>query len=108
MLTSTPTADRLREERSSLPDGHDGTPRDAAPEAKRYTGEASRFRQTGRVTTDAATLRLALVEDLCRRGVIRTPAVREAFVCVPRERFVPGIAEERGLAAVYEDSALSR
>ena len=58
------------------------------------------------MTADSASLRLALVDDLCRRGLIRTPAVREAFARVPRERFIPRVAEERGLAAVYEDTAL--
>lgn len=56
--------------------------------------------------TDAAALRRELVENLCRRGVIVSEAVREAFVRVPRERFVPGVAEQRGLAAVYADLPL--
>jgi protein-L-isoaspartate(D-aspartate) O-methyltransferase len=46
------------------------------------------------------------VEDLSRRRVIRTPAVREAFLRVPRERFVPEVAGERGLEAVYRDEPL--
>jgi len=56
--------------------------------------------------TDSEPLRHALVEELCRRGVVRTPAVRDAFLRVPRERFVPEIAEERGLEAVYKDEPL--
>ena len=58
------------------------------------------------MATDATPLRLALVEDLCRRGLIRSPAVRAAFSRVARERFVPEVAELRGLEAVYRDDAL--
>ena len=38
--------------------------------------------------------------------MIRTPAVRRAFLRVPRERFVPDIAAKEGLARVYADAAL--
>jgi protein-L-isoaspartate(D-aspartate) O-methyltransferase len=38
--------------------------------------------------------------------VIRTPAVREAFLRVPRERFVPEVAGERELEAIYRDEPL--
>jgi protein-L-isoaspartate(D-aspartate) O-methyltransferase len=58
------------------------------------------------MTADTGSLRLALVEELCRRGLIRSPAVRDAFSRVPRERFVPEVVEQRGLAAVYRDEAL--
>lgn len=58
------------------------------------------------MTAVSAQLRLALVENLSRRGLVRTPAVREAFLRVPRERFVPEVAEQRGLEAVYKDEAL--
>jgi protein-L-isoaspartate(D-aspartate) O-methyltransferase len=46
------------------------------------------------------------VADLERRGAIRSPAVRRAFTKVPRERFVPEVAEREGLGRVYADEAL--
>ncbi|HEX6596775.1 MAG TPA: methyltransferase domain-containing protein [Acidimicrobiales bacterium] len=51
-------------------------------------------------------LRKALVADLERRGAIRTVAVRRAFATVPRERFVPEVADQDGLERVYADAAL--
>jgi protein-L-isoaspartate(D-aspartate) O-methyltransferase len=51
-------------------------------------------------------LRRSLVADLRRRRVIRSDLVEAAFLGVPRERFVPGVAAEHGLEAVYEDEAL--
>jgi protein-L-isoaspartate(D-aspartate) O-methyltransferase len=58
------------------------------------------------VAPDPESLRPRLVEDLSRRGLIRTAPVREAFLRVPRERFVPELAAERGLEAVYRDEPL--
>jgi protein-L-isoaspartate(D-aspartate) O-methyltransferase len=58
------------------------------------------------VAVDSEALRRRLVDDLARREVIRTRAVREAFLRVPRERFVPELAAERGLEAIYRDEAL--
>jgi protein-L-isoaspartate(D-aspartate) O-methyltransferase len=58
------------------------------------------------VGVDSESLRLALVEGLCRRQLISTPAVREAFLRVPRERFLPELTAERGLETVYRDDAL--
>jgi len=46
------------------------------------------------------------VADLERRGHIRSEAVRRAFSTVPRERFVPEVAEREGLERVYSDDAL--
>lgn len=54
----------------------------------------------------ARALRLALVAELERRGTIRTAAVRRAFSTVPRERFVPEVADREGLERVYADAAL--
>ena len=39
-------------------------------------------------------------------GWIRSAAVRDAFLVVRREQFVPGYAEAQGLAAVYRDEAI--
>lgn len=44
-------------------------------------------------------LRNALVANLVERGVIHSPAVRDAFATVPRHRFVP----QADLAAAYSD-----
>jgi protein-L-isoaspartate(D-aspartate) O-methyltransferase len=52
------------------------------------------------------TLRKQLVADLERRGLIRSERVRDAFLTVPRELFVPSFAAREGLAAVYRDEAI--
>ncbi len=54
----------------------------------------------------AKTLRRELVTALERRGCIRSKAVRRAFSTVPRELFVPEIAQREGLERVYADAAL--
>jgi len=54
----------------------------------------------------AAALRRQLVGELERRGVIRSKAVRAAFLWVPRELFVPEAASRSGLEAVYRDEAI--
>jgi protein-L-isoaspartate(D-aspartate) O-methyltransferase len=78
-------------------------PPNAVPGWQRYTGPGTLHR----VTPDSESLRRRLVEDLSRRGLIRGPAVEDAFLRVPRERFVPELADERGLEAVYRDEALA-
>ena len=47
-------------------------------------------------------LRQALVRELERAGVVSNPLVRDAFLAVPRERFLPG----RPLEQVYRDEAI--
>ena len=49
--------------------------------------------------------RSRLVDRLEAASAIRSDAVREAFLSVPREVFIPAVAEERGIPAVYEDEA---
>lgn len=51
---------------------------------------------------DFASARRGLVDRLLRAGHIRDPRVRDAFLSVPREAFVP--SDER--ASAYEDSPL--
>lgn len=51
-------------------------------------------------------LRTQLVGELERRGHIRSERLREAFLAVPRELFVPDFASREGLAAVYHDDAI--
>ena len=48
-------------------------------------------------------LRKRLVADLAARGLLPTKRVRDAFMAVPRERFVPVLAAELGLDAIHED-----
>jgi protein-L-isoaspartate(D-aspartate) O-methyltransferase len=53
------------------------------------------------------SLREEMVAGLVRTGAIRSDEVRRAFLAVPRELFVPEIAERDGLEAVYvPDTAL--
>jgi protein-L-isoaspartate(D-aspartate) O-methyltransferase len=49
--------------------------------------------------------RRALVEKLEAGGAIRSQPVREAFGRIPRERFLPELAERDGVDAVYVDWA---
>lgn len=57
------------------------------------------------VVTRSERLRRRLVEELERRGAISTPLVREAFLRVPRELFIPEVAEREGLEGIYQDKA---
>jgi protein-L-isoaspartate(D-aspartate) O-methyltransferase len=50
-------------------------------------------------------LRARLVEELRAGDSIRTIGVATAFAEVPRELFIPEVAAERGLEAVYRDEA---
>jgi protein-L-isoaspartate(D-aspartate) O-methyltransferase len=59
-----------------------------------------------RKTADATKLRGELVAELERREQIQSERVREAFLAVPRELFVPDFAAREGLAAVYRDEAI--
>ncbi len=49
--------------------------------------------------------RHGLVRQLEVARVIRSAAVRDAFLKVPREVFLPGVADEHGIATVYRDEA---
>jgi protein-L-isoaspartate(D-aspartate) O-methyltransferase len=53
----------------------------------------------------SAEQRRRLVDKLQAASAIRSDAVREAFLSVPREVFIPRVAQERGVEAVYEDEA---
>lgn len=55
---------------------------------------------------NSASLRHALVELLFGEGLLTNPAVADAFLAVPRERFLPHVAIEKGLAAVYRNDAI--
>jgi protein-L-isoaspartate(D-aspartate) O-methyltransferase len=55
---------------------------------------------------ESAKLRRRLVADLERRELIRSERIREAFLAVPRELFVPDFAAQEGLEAVYRDEAI--
>jgi protein-L-isoaspartate(D-aspartate) O-methyltransferase len=61
----------------------------------------------GQPTTETTrALRPRLVRHLERTSAIRSTAVRDAFLAVPREIFVPAIAETHGVKAVYRDEAI--
>src|SRR5436190_17433440 len=49
--------------------------------------------------------RQRLVSQLRTSAAIRSTAVRDAFLQVPREIFIPSVADEQGIAAVYRDEA---
>src|SRR5918996_317193 len=49
--------------------------------------------------------RQQLVRQLESASAIRSPAVRQAFLEVPREIFIPDVAKLLGVAAVYRDEA---
>ena len=55
---------------------------------------------------ESERLRRRLVRELEARGSIRTAAVRDAFLAVPRERFLEEFAAREGLDAVYRDEAI--
>lgn len=55
---------------------------------------------------ESKQLRQQLVTELERRKLIQSEPVREAFLTVPRELFVPEFAERDGLRAVYRDEAI--
>jgi protein-L-isoaspartate(D-aspartate) O-methyltransferase len=57
-------------------------------------------------TADSTKLRGRLVAELERRKLIQSERVREAFLAVPRELFVPDFATREGLVAVYRDEAI--
>jgi protein-L-isoaspartate(D-aspartate) O-methyltransferase len=51
-------------------------------------------------------MRRRLVAHLRRAGYVRDRQVMEAFLTVPREAFLPELAERSGLGAVYRDEAI--
>lgn len=51
-------------------------------------------------------LRRQLVEQLEGGGSLSSPAIRRAFLAVPRERFLSEVAEREGVERVYEDQAI--
>ena len=51
-------------------------------------------------------LRRQLVEQLEGNGCLSSPAIRRAFLAVPRERFLWEVAEREGLERVYQDQAI--
>jgi protein-L-isoaspartate(D-aspartate) O-methyltransferase len=57
-------------------------------------------------SVSAAVLRHRLVQVLEEAGVLETTAIARAFRSVPRELFLPRVAAEKGLEAVYRDEAI--
>ncbi len=54
----------------------------------------------------SARLRRELVEQLDARGCLSDPAIRRAFVVVPRECFLSDVVKRDGLRRVYRDEAI--
>lgn len=54
----------------------------------------------------ATKLRRQLVEQLVAAGCLDDPALRRAFLGLPRERFLPRVAKDEGLERVYSDQAI--
>ncbi len=54
----------------------------------------------------AMQLRSQFVTKLKENDILHEPAVENAFLAVPRELFVPGIAATQGLEAVYQNDPL--
>ncbi len=59
-----------------------------------------------RGSSRSSRLRRQLVEQLEADGCLTSPAVRGAFLAVPRERFLTEVAEREGLERVYENRAI--
>jgi len=59
-----------------------------------------------RGSSRSSRLRRQLVEQLEANGCLTSPAVRGAFLAVPRERFLPDVAEREGLERVYENRVI--
>jgi methyltransferase of FxLD system len=82
------------------PAGEDSTPATAA-------GAAQPAPLSEETPAEAAQrLRGALVDGLKTRGLIHSEALEQALRRVPRECFVPEIAQRDGLERVYSDEAL--
>jgi protein-L-isoaspartate(D-aspartate) O-methyltransferase len=61
-----------------------------------------------RTTNLTSRWRRRLVRDLERTSAIQSAAVRDAFLAVPREIFVPLVAEAQGIRAVYRNEAFPK
>jgi protein-L-isoaspartate(D-aspartate) O-methyltransferase len=57
-------------------------------------------------TPRAGALRRRLVEELVAARAIRSPAVRRAFLTVPREAFLSDVAAAEGLEAIYRNDVI--
>jgi len=62
-------------------------------------------RAVGTVQAMSQHLRRSLVGYLESVGAIKTRAVRDAFLAIPRETFIPTLVREQGLDAAYLDEA---
>lgn len=56
--------------------------------------------------TRSTRLRRQLVDQLDAAGCLVEPALRKAFLAVPRERFLPDLTKRDGLERVYQDRAI--
>ncbi|MGH2364003.1 MAG: protein-L-isoaspartate O-methyltransferase family protein [Chloroflexota bacterium] len=51
-------------------------------------------------------LRTRLVDELVTKGALTDERIKQAFLAVPREQFLPETAEKEGLERVYQDAAI--
>ena len=89
-----PADKRAGQDRQQEPPAAPGSEAQPAPPGAETLAEAS------------ARLRNALVDSLKARGLLHSKALERAMRQVPREQFVPEIAERDGLERVYADEAL--
>lgn len=57
-------------------------------------------------TASSNRLRARLVDELRRQRALESERIAQAFLAVPRELFLPELAEEQGLQAVYKNAAV--
>jgi protein-L-isoaspartate(D-aspartate) O-methyltransferase len=70
---------------------------EAAPNAQRSAAD---------LAAESARLRQQLVDQLKARDVLHSAALEQALLRVPRELFLPEIAEREGLERIYADEAI--
>jgi protein-L-isoaspartate(D-aspartate) O-methyltransferase len=76
------------------------------PEKQASDEEASAPLSLKDQAAESARLRQLLVEQLKARGVLHSEALEQALLRVPRELFLPDIAEREGLERIYTDDAI--
>ena len=95
--SSGPIRTRSRRRRSSL-----SPARSRGRRASAASASSKSFRSSPSSVATAATLRRRLVRVLEEKGLLQDKRVRDAFLAVPREHFVP----EVDLEAAYRDEAI--
>jgi protein-L-isoaspartate(D-aspartate) O-methyltransferase len=77
------------------------------PEAAAEDAASSRAPLSGAArAAESARLRQQMVEQLKARDLLHSEALEQALLRVPREAFLPDIAEREGLEHIYADEAI--